>query len=304
MEYLLSTDRLTKRFKKQTAVDNVSLHLKRGSIYGLIGRNGAGKTTFLKMISGLSAPTSGDISLFGYSGQKRKKVLSRIGVLIESPGIYSDMSAYDNLKLKCICTGIKRNRYIEEILRTVGLEKSANKKVKNFSLGMKQRLGIGLALVGEPDLLVLDEPINGLDPEGIAEVRDIILKLNRERNITVIISSHILEELFKIATNYGIIHKGRLIKELTREELDLECNEHIEIQLAHPEEAIPVLDRLGFTEYKMADKNTIQIFEQLDKSGMITMELAKQNIIIHSITVTGENIENYFLKLTGGMYHD
>ena len=303
MEYLLSTDGLTKRFKRQTAVDHVSLHVKRGAIYGFIGRNGAGKTTFLKMISGLSTPTSGEISLFGYSGVERKKVLSRIGVLIEAPGLYPDMSAYDNLKLKCICVGINKNGYIESILKTVGLDMVGQKKVKNFSVGMKQRLGIGMALVGEPDLLALDEPINGLDPQGIAEVRDTILRLNHERNITIIISSHILEELSKIATNYGIIHEGRLIKDLTIEELSEECSKRIEIKLDHPELALPVLDRLGFTKYRTVDQNTIQIFERLDESGAINMELAKQNIIVQSITVAGENIEDYFLNLTGGAHH-
>lgn len=303
MEYLLSTDGLTKRFKRQTAVDHVSLHVKRGAIYGFIGRNGAGKTTFLKMVSGLSTPTSGEISLFGYSGVEQKKVLSRIGVLIEAPGLYPDMSAYDNLKLKCICVGINKNGYIESILKTVGLDTVGQKKVKNFSVGMKQRLGIGMALVGEPDLLALDEPINGLDPQGIAEVRDTILRLNHERNITIIISSHILEELSKIATNYGIIHEGRLIKELTSEELAVECSKRIEIKLDHPELALPVLDRLGFTKYRTVDQNTIQIFERLDESGAINMELAKQNIIVQSITVAGENIEDYFLNLTGGAHH-
>lgn len=303
MEYLLSTDGLTKRFKRQTAVDHVSLHVKRGAIYGFIGRNGAGKTTFFKMISGLSTPTSGEISLFGYSGVERKKVLSRIGVLIEAPGLYPDMSAYDNLKLKCICVGINKNGYIESILKTVGLDTVGQKKVKNFSVGMKQRLGIGMALVGEPDLLALDEPINGLDPQGIAEVRDTILRLNHERNITIIISSHILEELSKIATNYGIIHEGRLIKELTSEELAVECSKRIEIKLDHPELALPVLDRLSFTKYRTVDQNTIQIFERLDESGAINMELAKQNIIVQSITVVGENIEDCFLNLTGGAHH-
>ena len=303
MEYLLSTDGLTKRFKRQTAVDHVSLHVKRGAIYGFIGRNGAGKTTFLKMVSGLSTPTSGEISLFGYSGVERKKVLSRIGVLIEAPGLYPDMSAYDNLKLKCICVGINKNGYIESILKMVGLDTVGQKKVKDFSVGMKQRLGIGMALVGEPDLLALDEPINGLDPQGIAEVRDTILRLNHERNITIIISSHILEELSKIAKNYGIIHEGRLIKELTSEELAVECGKRIEIKLDHPELALPVLDRLGFTKYRTVDQNTIQIFERLDESGAINMELAKQNIIVQSITVAGENIEDYFLNLTGGAHH-
>lgn len=303
MDYLLSTDCLTKKFKKQSAVDNVTIHIGRGEIYGLIGKNGAGKTTFLKMICGLSTPTSGDISLFGYHGAERKKAISRIGTLIEAPGLYPDMSAYDNLKLKCICVGIRKKGYIQNILDIVGLGNVGKKKVGQFSLGMKQRLGIGMALVGEPDLLILDEPINGLDPEGIAEVREILLRLNREKKLTMVISSHILEELSKIATNYAIINEGRLIKELSRDELDAACSEHIEIKMEHPDLALPVLDALGFHDYKVADENTIHIFERLSESGNITMELSKQGIYIHSISVTNESIEDYFLRLTGGVNH-
>ena len=304
MEYLLFTDCLTKTFKKQSAVDHVSLHIRRGEIYGLIGKNGAGKTTFLKMICGLSTPTSGDISLFGYHGAERRKVISRIGALIEAPGLYPDMSAYDNLKLKCICVGLHRSGYIDNILNIVGLDNVGKKKVGHFSLGMKQRLGIGMALVGEPDLLVLDEPINGLDPEGIAEVREILLRLNRDKNLTMVISSHILEELSKIATNYAIIDRGQLIKELSREELEAACGEHIELKLPCPEQALPVLDALGFQNYKVTDDGTIDIFERLDESDKITMELSRKGVHIRSISITNESIENYFLRLTGGVRRD
>ncbi len=178
-EILLETKDLTKQFGHHKAVDNVNVHIKKGSIYGFIGRNGAGKTTFLKMISGLSGPTRGEVHLFGYTGKDLCRVRSRIGCLIEAPGLYGNMSAYDNLMIKCKLMGIKKSGYIEELLEQIGLADAGNKKTKKFSLGMKQRLGIGLALVGEPDLLVLDEPINGLDPQGIAEVRDIILKLQK-----------------------------------------------------------------------------------------------------------------------------
>lgn len=300
MEYLLSTDRLTKRFKRQTAVNSVSLHIGRGEIYGLIGKNGAGKTTFLKMISGLSRPTSGDITFFGYSGAARGKAISRIGALIEAPGLYPDMSAHDNLKLKCICVGLHRPGYIEGILNTVGLDDVGHKKVGHFSLGMRQRLGIGMALVGEPDLLVLDEPINGLDPEGIAEIRALLLRLNHERRITIIISSHILEELSKIATSYAIIDSGQLIKELSRSELDAACREHIEMRMDCPELALPILDEMGFKDYCVADESTINIFERMDESGKITMELSRQGVYIRSISVTNESVEDYFLRLTGG----
>ena len=217
--------------------------------------------------------------------------------------IYPDMSAYDNLKLKCICVGLHRPGYIENILNIVGLCNVGKKKVGHFSLGMKQRLGIGMALVGEPDVLVLDEPINGLDPEGIAEVRETLLRLNKEKGLTIIISSHILEELSKIATNYAIIDKGQLVKELSREELEATCREHIEIKMEHPDLALPVLDALGFKDYRVADENTIHIFERLNESGKITMELSRKNIYIHSISVTNESIEDYFLRLTGGVDH-
>ena len=227
----------------------------------------------------------------------------QLGILIEAPGLYPDMSAYDNLKLKCICVGLHRPGYIENILNIVGLGNVGKKKVGHFSLGMKQRLGIGMALVGEPDVLVLDEPINGLDPEGIAEVRETLLRLNKEKGLTIIISSHILEELSKIATNYAIIDKGQLVKELSREELEATCREHIEIKMEHPDLALPVLDALGFKDYRVADENTIHIFERLNESGKITMELSRKNIYIHSISVTNESIEDYFLRLTGGVDH-
>ena len=190
-ELLLSTKGLTKQYGRQKAVSRMDIHVKKGSIYGLIGRNGAGKTTFLKMVAGLASPTDGEINLFGYTGNQLKRIRSRVGCLIESPGLYGNLSAYDNLKIKCKFCGINKKGYIEEILKLVGLENTGKKKSKHFSLGMKQRLGIGLALIGEPDLLLLDEPINGLDPQGIVEIRDMIWRLKEERNMTIIISSHI-----------------------------------------------------------------------------------------------------------------
>ena len=299
-EILLQTTGLTKRFGHHKAADNVDIHLKRGAIYGFIGRNGAGKTTCLKMISGLMTPTSGEIELFGYKGKDIEQVRSRVGCLIEAPGIYGNMTAYQNMKLKCQVFGIKKDSYINEILENVGLADVGNKKTKHFSLGMKQRLGIGLALVGEPDLLVLDEPINGLDPQGIVEVRDIIQRLCDERNMTIIISSHILEELSKIATDYGIIHNGTLLQELSREELMKQCRERIEIDMDDPKEAVPVLDNMGIHNYQVVDKNRIHIFERLNDSATINMELAKAGLMVRSISVNSEKLESYYLKLTGG----
>ena len=299
-ELLLQTRALTKQYGRHRAVDQVSMHIKKGAIYGFIGRNGAGKTTTLRMISGLASPTAGEIELFGCRGRELSRIRSRVGCLIEGPGLYGSMSARDNLKMKSMLLGVYKRGYEEELLDIVGLGGVGKKPVKGYSLGMKQRLGIALALVGEPDLLVLDEPINGLDPQGIAEVRDTVLKLNRERNMTILISSHILEELSKIATDYGIIHNGTLLQELTNEELMEKCSERLEVTLDDPERAVPVMDRLGIKRYQVADREHIYIFERLEESAALNMAFAKAGIPVRGISVTNEELETYFLKLTGG----
>lgn len=302
-KYLLSTQGLTKQYGRQKAVDHIDIHIKKGAIYGFIGRNGAGKTTTLKMISGLARSTDGEIIMFGYRGGGLKNIRSRVSCLIEAPGVYGNLSAYDNLKIKCKLFGIQEKSYIPEILEMVGLNHVGKKKVKHYSLGMKQRLGIGLTLVGDPDLLLLDEPINGLDPQGIVEVRDTILRLNEERNMTILVSSHILEELSKIATHYGIIHNGSLLQEMTKEELMKRCSERIEICLDEPKRAVPVLDEMGFTNYQIVDKERIHIFERLEESAGLNMELAKAGILVREIRITSEELEDYFLNLTGGASH-
>lgn len=302
-KYLLSTQGLTKQYGRQKAVDHIDIHIKKGAIYGFIGRNGAGKTTTIKMISGLARPTDGEIIMFGYRGGGLKNIRSRVSCLIEAPGVYGNLSAYDNLKIKCKLFGIQEKSYIPEILEMVGLNHVGKKKVKHYSLGMKQRLGIGLTLVGDPDLLLLDEPINGLDPQGIVEVRDTILRLNEERNMTILVSSHILEELSKIATHYGIIHNGSLLQEMTKEELMKRCSERIEICLDEPKRAVPVLDEMGFTNYQIVDKERIHIFERLEESAGLNMELAKAGILVREIRITSEELEDYFLNLTGGASH-
>lgn len=299
-ELLLQTRALTKQYGRHRAVDQVSMHIKKGAIYGFIGRNGAGKTTTLRMISGLASPTAGEIELFGCRGRDLSRIRSRVGCLIEGPGLYGSMSARDNLKMKSMLLGVYKRGYEEELLDIVGLGGVGKKPVKRYSLGMKQRLGIALALVGEPDLLVLDEPINGLDPQGIAEVRDTVLKLNRERNMTILISSHILEELSKIATDYGIIHNGTLLQELTNEELMEKCSERLEVTLDDPERAVPVMDRLGIKRYQVADREHIYIFERLEESAALNMAFAKAGIPVRGISVTNGELETYFLKLTGG----
>lgn len=302
-DILLQTKGITKEFGHHKAVNRVDIHIKKQAIYGFIGRNGAGKTTFLKMIGGLSTPTSGEIEMFGYRGKELEKIRTRVGCLIENPGLYGNMSAYSNLKVKCKLFGINDKAYIQEILETVGLSDVGNKKTKHFSLGMKQRLGIGLALVGEPDLLLLDEPINGLDPQGIVEMRDLIGRLQEEKNMTIMISSHILEELSKIATDFGIIHNGSLLRELTREELMEQCRERIVLTLDEPERALPVLDRLGYSKYRVVNKEQVHVFERLEDSAFLNTQLILAGIEVRGITITSEGLEQYFLKMTGGEAH-
>ena len=259
-EILLQTKALTKQYGHQKAVDNVDIHIKKGAIYGFIAENAVRQDYLWRNDHGLAKPTSGEISMFGYTGKDLSKVRSRVGCLIEAPGVYPNMTVKENIEMKCRLFGISKKGYAEGILDKVGLLNVGKKKTKNFSLGMKQRLGIGMALVGEPDLLVLDEPINGLDPQGIAEVRDTIQNLCAQQDMTVFISSHILEELSKLATDYGIINNGALLQEITREELLSKCSEKITLTVDNPNKAVPVLDKMGFVHYMIVDK-IIDVYE-------------------------------------------
>ncbi len=303
MDYILTTNNLTKKYGRFTAVDSINLHVSKGDIYGFIGRNGAGKTTTLKILGGLSHPTSGDFTILGHTGSDliANNIFSKVGILIEEPGIYGDMSAFNNIKMKCLCDGINDDNYIYDLLDMVGLRDVSKRKVKNFSLGMKQRLGIALAMVGNPEILVLDEPINGLDPQGIAEVRETILKLNKERGLTIIISSHILEELSKIATHYGIINNGKLISELTAKELSDKCESRIVIKTNEVQKAADVLTGMGITQFVISDASTIFVNERLDESAQIGMSLAKAEILVSSLSVESVNLEDFFFNITGGV---
>lgn len=301
MEYLLSTDNLTKQYKQQKAVNNVSMHVKQGAIYGLIGRNGAGKTTLMRMITGLSTPTAGSFAIFGKNAAQSGTVMSRVGALVEAPGIYADMSAYGNLHAKCLALGVRDRDAEQALLQTVGLADTGKKPAGKFSLGMKQRLGIALALVGNPDLVVLDEPINGLDPQGIAEVRNTIERLNREKGITFIISSHILGELAKFATNYGIIHGGQLLEELSMEELVEKCSHRIILNTVTAPEACTELERLGITRYKVTDKTIVEIYERLDEVPALTAALCAAGVSVNGIQLKQQELEDYFLGLTGNI---
>ncbi len=301
MEYLLSTDNLTKQYKQQKAVNNVSIHVRQGAIYGLIGRNGAGKTTLMRMLSGLSAPTAGSFSLFGKNASQTRTITNRVGALVESPGVYADMSAYGNLHAKCLALGVRDKNTEQKLLQTVGLADTGKKPVGKFSLGMKQRLGIALALIGDPDLVILDEPINGLDPQGIAEMRNTIERLNREKGITFIISSHILGELAKFATSYGIIHEGRLLEELSMEELLEKCSHRIILNTVTAPEACTELERLGITRYKVTDKTTVEIYERLNEIPALTAALCAAGVSVNGIQLRQQELEDFFLGLTGGI---
>ncbi len=301
MEEILRTFSLTKRYGRQTAVKDVSLSIGQGEIYGLIGRNGAGKTTLLRLICNLAQPTAGDFSLFGERPPRQS--LSRVGALIEAPGVFPALSAQENLMLKYTALGGRDKRWPQKLLDTVGLSDAGSKKVGKFSMGMKQRLGIALALVGRPDLVVLDEPINGLDPQGIAEIRDIIEELNRTYGVSFLISSHILEELSKIATSYGFLHQGHLLQQVTREELATKCRERIELTAQPTERACTVLEEMGISDYRVTQDGVIQIFERLGDSGDIAMTLMQQQVRVLSLCEKNENLEDYYLKLTGGQEH-
>lgn len=300
--YLLYTDSLTKRYKNHNVVNCVDIHIKKGDIYGLIGRNGAGKTTLLKMISGLASPSEGQIYLFGKSGKGLCEVRNKVGSHIESPGLYPEMSAFKNLKCKCIQRNINSDSYIKDLLDLVGLGDTGNKKAGRFSLGMKQRLGIAMALVGNPELLVLDEPINGLDPQGIKEIREILIKLNRERGITIIISSHILDELARVATDYGIIHNGELLKEIAADDLMEQCREKIIVRTQNIGGAADVLDKIKI-EYSFVDDESIEIVGHTFESARINSELVKAGCEISEITVQADSLEDYYFKLTGGVHN-
>ncbi len=298
-EMILTTEGLTKKFGNKYAVDNVSINIRKGAIYGLIGMNGAGKTTIMKMITGLIKPTSGSFKYHGF-GDDNKLAFSRIGALIEAPAIYPNLSAFDNLKIKCLAYGINDNQYINDKLALVGLSDVGKKKAGKFSLGMKQRLGIALALVGDPDLLLLDEPINGLDPQGIVEIREMLVKLNKDSGVTILISSHILEELSKIATEYGIINNGKIVEEITNEVLMTKCRDKIQIKAQDVSQIVTILDANGFVDYSVSDANTIFVFDKVNEISKLNMEIAKAGILVDSIGVVASDLEEYFLKTTSG----
>ena len=303
MDYILETHELTKIYGQKEAAKDVSLHIREGQIYGLIGRNGAGKTTIMRMISGLSTPTRGSYSLFGKTGPEMRKELRNVGVLIEHPGLYPRLSAYENLKIKCLAMGIKPEGYVEDLLKLIGLEATDRKKPSGaYSLGMRQRLGIGLALVGDPRILILDEPINGLDPQGIVEVREILARLRDEKGITIMISSHILDELSKLADAYGIIHEGTLLDEFSVEELHKRTEQYVLIRTEDDAAAVKALNAIGIKAID-SQHGGLRVTERMEETPAMAQAIVKAGIGLRELSEHTFSLEDYYLGVTGGKHN-
>jgi ABC-2 type transport system ATP-binding protein len=303
MDYVLSANALTKKYKEHKALDELSIHVPRGSIYGFVGKNGAGKTTLIRLICGLQKPTLGEYTLYGRKNTDRDILKSRrrMGAVVETPSIYLDMTAEDNLKMQYRILGLPSFDGLQDILKLVRLESAGRKKAKNFSLGMRQRLGIAVALAGNPDFLVLDEPANGLDPQGIIEIRELILKLNREQQITVLISSHILDELSRLATYYGFIDNGRMVREMSAEELEMSCRKCTRLEVNNIRTLSRVLDAMK-TEYCVISDKIADIYAKVNIS-QLTLTLAREDCEIISIQERDESLESYYIRLVGGKGH-
>ena len=296
MKYVLRTDKLTKRFGAKCAVNGVSMQIRKGEIYGFIGKNGAGKTTLMRLVLGAAMPSGGDIELFG--GEELSRARHRIGALLEYPCLYKGCSAYENLKRFALLTGNTRDELLE-ILELVGLKNVGKKKVGKFSLGMKQRLAIGIALLGHPEFLVLDEPVNGLDPAGIKEIRDVILRLNREKGVTFLISSHLLDELSKIVTTYGIIKDGVLIEQISAEELEGRCRHHLKISVDDVQKALSLLSCITDLSSVKVEGNSIYLYSLIDKSDRINRLLVRHGIRVSELKIQAASLEEYFLERMG-----
>ena len=304
MDYILEARSLSKHYGRFKALDGMNMHVPKGAIYGLVGKNGAGKTTLIRLICGLQEPSSGSFTLYGTENRDKAIVRARrrMGAVVETPSLYPDMTAEDNLKMQYRVLGLPSFEGIDQLLQLVGLEHTGKKKARNFSLGMKQRLGIAVALAGDPDFLVLDEPVNGLDPQGIIEIRELILKLNRERQISVLISSHILDELSRLATHYGFIDSGRMVKEISAEELDTVCRKCVRLVVSDVKPLARVLDSMGI-EYNILSPTQADVFARVNLSGLVNA-LAKENCELIAAQERDESLESYYVNLVGGVRHD
>lgn len=299
---ILQAQALTKKYKHTIALDHINLQLEKGKIYGFIGQNGAGKTTFLRLITGLAFPTSGTLSLWGKSGttalQEQRK---RIGCMIETPALFPTMTAYQNMEVQRIQRGIPDKEIIGKILEMVGLKDIHKKTVRNFSLGMRQRLGIAIAFLNTPEFLILDEPINGLDPAGIVEIRNLLKSLNKKYGMTILISSHILEELYQTASDFILIDNGKIIEEISEHELNEKCKRHIAIKTVDVQKAMLVIEeKLHTHNFKLMPDNTICLYDYLSDVEQVATILSNANILVIGLSISGDTLEDYFLNKVGG----
>lgn len=304
MDYVLQTNGLTKQYRGFKALSGLNMNIPKGAIYGFVGKNGAGKTTLIRLICGIQEPSSGSFTLYGTKNTSKEiiKARRRMGAVVETPSIYLDMTAEDNLKEQYRILGLPSFEGISELLKLVGLEDTGKKKAKNFSLGMRQRLGIAVALAGDPDFLALDEPVNGLDPEGIIEIRELILKLNRERRITVLISSHILDELSKLATHYGFIDHGQMVREISAQELEAACRKCVRLTVTNLGPLTRLLDEMGL-EYSVVSDKEADVFGKVSIT-QLTLALANEGCEVETIHERDESLESYYVNLVGGGRHE
>ena len=302
-ETILKTTNVSKVYGKHKVLDKVSIEIKRGMIYGLIGENGAGKSTFMRTIMGLITIDEGDIELFGETSMKGlQQARRKMGQSIETPALYPELTAHQNLRVQAANGGVSEHK-IDELLELMNLGNTGKKKAKNFSLGMRQRLAMASTLMTNPEFLILDEPTNGLDPSGIVEMREIIQRLVSEHGITVLLSSHLLDELSQIATHYGILHDGKIIRELSKEALARETRQFIELETTDVQQAVVILDQLGIKDYEVINRTDIHIYEQLDDVAVINRTLVLADVNISRIGTSRQKLEDYFLQLTGGIPH-
>ena len=296
MDYVIETKQLCKKFKTKLAANNVNMHIEKGSIYGFIGKNGAGKTTVMKLILGLLRPTSGELTINGSEDLNKER--AKIGSLIEDPGIYKNCTAFENMKRYAILFNTS-DEEIKELLKLVDLDKTGRKVAGHFSLGMKQRLGIAISMLGHPEILILDEPINGLDPAGIKEVRDTIVRLNKEKGITFLISSHILDELAKITTHYGIIRDGVLLEEISAKALMDRCTTNMKVVVDNATEASKMLLKNGLINNHEVKDNTIYLYDSYEHPENIVTALVKENYKVFEVSKNESAFENYFIERIG-----
>lgn len=301
---ILSVQNVTQRYGQTLALDNVSIELEQGQIYGLVGNNGAGKTTLMRLITGQAVLKQGEIQLFGYKANRELLAMRRrTGALIESPGFYDDMTAEQNLEYFRRQFGIRDRRSVRDTLDKVGLGNTGRKKYKNFSLGMKQRLGIGLALLNRPELLILDEPINGLDPSGIIEIRNTLLDIHRE-GVTILITSHILSELSNVATHYGFLSKGRLLEQLSAEELLSKCNTYLDITVNDVQRMAELMrNKLHLSKFEIVNESHIHLYERMEEASTISKEAILGGLELRSIENHSIELEDYYMNLIGGVSH-